>query len=226
MFAPVPAFVAVLSFVAVRLFLASASVRGRVEALTEMVGSDARVAVSANALDVEAAAVRREWLATEMHALAVAGLSPFALDLRDYYANPAALARLAARVDMVWTTGGNVFVLREALTRSRFDELLVARVRDDSIAYGGCSAGACVCAPTLRGIESIENAHAAGEPIFEGLGLVDYSIAPHLGAEGEAGAAIARLVDYFQRARMPYRALRDGQAIVVNAGRSFTIDFH
>jgi dipeptidase E len=209
-----------------RLFLASASVRGSIPALTELVGHDARIGVSANALDMEPEAERREWLGRETRALASAGFSPVKLDLRDYFADPAALVELLARLEMVWATGGNVFVLRKALQRSRLDELLPAAVRDDSLAYGGSSAGACVCAPTLRGIDLIDNAYAAGEPVFEGLGLVDYSIAPHLGAEGEGGKAIARLVDHFERAGMPYRALRDGQAIVVRNGDSTTIEFY
>lgn len=208
-----------------RLFLASASVRGSVQALIALVGFGARVAVSANAFDMEADAERREWLGREMRALARAGLAPVELDLRDYYADPAALGEGIARFEMVWMTGGNVFVLRKAMKWSGFDKLLLAHLRDDSLAYGGCSAGACVCGPTLCGIDLIDDAHAAGEPIFEGLGLVDYSIAPHFGAEGEVGEAIARLVAYWEEAEMPYRALRDGQAIVVCDGDSTTIEF-
>lgn len=209
-----------------RLFLTSASVRGRVQALIDLVGSDARVAISANALDMEADAERREWLTKEMRALSGAGLSPVELDLRDFYADSAALVASLADLDMVWATGGNVFVLRKALKLSGLDELLIARLGDDSLAYGGCSAGACVCGPTLRGIELIDNAHAAGEPIFDGLALVDYSIAPHFGADGEAGQTIARLVSYLRDNAMPFRALRDGQAIVVRDGHSATIDFY
>jgi peptidase S51-like protein len=104
-------------------------------------------------LDMEPDAERREWLGTETRALASAGFSPVELDLRGYYADPAALVELLARLDMVWATGGNVFVLRKALHRSRLDELLLAHLGDDSLAYGGCSAGACVCGPTLRVID-------------------------------------------------------------------------
>jgi dipeptidase E len=210
----------------VRLFLASASVRGRVPTLTELVGDGAKIGVSANALDREPDVERTEWLAKETHALESAGLCPVELELRDYYADPAALVEVLARLDMVWATGGNVFVLRRALQRSRLDELLLAHLRNDLLAYGGCSAGACVCGPTLHGIDLIDDAHAAGEPIFDGLGLVDYSIAPHLGADGEAGKAIRRLVTHFESAGMPYRALRDGQAIVVQNGNSRTIEFY
>lgn len=149
--------------------------------MTDLVGSNASVGVSANAFDMEAEAERREWLRQEMRALSGAGLSPVELDLRDYYADQAALVERIDRLDMLWATGGNVFVLRKALKRSRLDELLLSRLRDDLLAYGGCSAGACVCGPTLRGIDLIDDAHAAGTPIFDGLGLVDYSIAPHAG---------------------------------------------
>lgn len=210
----------------VRLFLASASVRGPVQALTDLVGEDARVAIVANALDMEAELERREWLAKEMQALAGAGLSPVELDLRDFYADPGTLVESLTDLDMVWATGGNAFVLRSALKSSGLDELLLARLGDDSLAYGGCSAGACVCGPTLRGIELIDDAHAAGEPIFDGLALVDYSIAPHVGADGEAGEAIAPFVSYLRDNAIPYRALRDGQAIVVRDGHSTTVNFY
>lgn len=209
-----------------RLFLASASVRGRVEELTDLVGSGASVAVSANALDMEGDSERRAWLETELHALSAAGLSPGELDLRECYGDPPALSERLARFEMVWATGGNAFVLRKALERSGLDELLLTRLGDDSLAYGGSSAGACVCGPTLRGIDTIDDAYAAGDPIFEGLGLVDYAIAPHVGAEGEPGEAIARLVAYYARAGIPYRALRDGQAIVVRNGGSTMIDLY
>jgi dipeptidase E len=208
------------------LVLASARVRGPVQALTDLVGRSAAVGVSANAFDAEGESERRDCLEQELRALAGAGLSPVELDLRDYYADRAALVAVLDRLDMVWATGGNVFVLRQALARSGLDELLLPRVRDGSLAYGGCSAGACVCGPTLRGIELIEDAHAGGTPIFDGLGLVDYSIAPHAGADGEVGETIDRLVAYFVSAGMPYRALRDGQAIVIRDGGSSTLELY
>jgi dipeptidase E len=208
----------------VRLFLSSASVRGRVEALTELVGPNARVGVSANALDMEPDGERGGWLRKEIRALTGAGLSPAELDLRACYDDPKALDETLARLDMVWATGGNVFVLRKALQRSGLDERLVACLRDDSLAYGGCSAGACVCSPTLRGIELIDDAYAAGEPIYDGLGVVDHAIVPHVGAEGEVGETIARLAAYFERAGVRYRALRDGQAIVVHGAETALIE--
>lgn len=208
-----------------RLFLSSATVSGSVEALTELVGPAASVGVCANALDAEPGEQREAWLLKEMRALACAGLSPAAIDLRACYDDPQALGEMLACLDMVWATGGNVFVLRKAFRRSGLDELLPARLLDDSLAYGGCSAGACVCGPSLRGIELIDDAYAADEPIYEGLRLVDHAIAPHAGASGETGEVIAALVAYYEREGLPYWALRDGQAIVVSGEDTRLIEF-
>jgi len=203
----------------VRLFLTSAGVRGHVEELTALVGDGAKVAVSANALDLVVSEDERAlWLGRELAALARAGLAPYELDLRR--AGAAALGD----VDMLWATGGNAFVLRKALERSGVGDALVARLHDGSLAYGGSSAGACVCGPTLQGIELIDDAYADGEPIFAGLGLVDFCVAPHFEADGEAGETIARLVAHYRATGTPYRALRDGEAVVIRDGDLTAID--
>lgn len=193
-----------------RLFLTSAGVRGRVDALTELVGAGAGVAVSANALDEVDPAERDRWLDLELSTLAGAGLDPFEVDLR---------RETVEGADMFWATGGNAFVLRRALAASGMDALLRERVASDTLAWGGSSAGSCVCGPTLRGIELIDD---AGEsPIFDGLGLVDYSIVPHAGTD-----AMTPFVDYLRGNGLPYRELRDGEAIVVHGARETMIGCH
>lgn len=82
--------------------------------------------------------MRRDWLAAELSALARAGVDPFELDLRDYYDPPGGvLARALREVDMVWATGGSVFVLIDAIQRSGVDAVLCTRLREDALAYGG-----------------------------------------------------------------------------------------
>ncbi len=205
-----------------RLFLCSSTVTAAVDELTELVGGGARVAVVANALDSDEG-LRAAWLDRELAGLAQAGLSPQELDLRHYYEGRGALGTALDGVDMVWATGGSVFVLIDAMSRSGLDRELTRRVGDDSLAYGGTSAGACICAPTLRGFELIEDDLPASGPSWDGLAFVPYSIVPHVGAAGAAGAAIDRLVTHLRANRVPHRTLRDGDAIVVRHGRTLDV---
>ena len=46
--------------------------------------------------------------------------------------------------------------LRRALAASGADEMIADLVRADRIVYGGNSAGACVLAPSLRGLETVD----------------------------------------------------------------------
>lgn len=209
-----------------RLFLCSSSVVGEVAELTDLLGGGRRVAVTANALDT-VPEMRRDWLTAELSALASAGVDPFEIDLRDYYGPSAGtLASALSEVDMVWATGGSVFVLIHAMQRSGFDQVLHTRLRDATLAYGGCSAGACVCAPSLRGFEAIEDEMPEGGPSFLGLGLIPFSIVPHHGSTGAAGEAIDRLLAALDAEGTPYRTLRDGQALVVRGNEIVTVTMH
>ena len=200
-----------------RLLLCSQCVRGEVAELTEMVGAGARAAVIANALD-GSGEFRAQWLEVEVAALRRAGLEPFELDLRG--------ATLPADLDgaaMVWGTGGSAFALIDALEGSGLGAILRERLADDSLAYGGTSAGACVCAPTLRGFELFDPVADDGRPPPAGLGLVSFSIVPHFGAGGGLGVDMARLAAFLAIRGMPYRTLRDGEALAVRGGQTRAI---
>jgi dipeptidase E len=130
-----------------RLFLASSRLTSTARVLSELVGPGARAVVVANALDNLPGFPRENWVAEERRVLESGGFSTRELDLRCYYADSSALASNLSQVDLVWATGGNAFVLREALHRSGLDTLIVDRIADDTLVYAGYSAGACVCAP-------------------------------------------------------------------------------
>lgn len=185
------------------LYLASFRLTGSERDLARVAGPGGRVAVVLNALDSVPQFPREEWFEDECAALRALGLDPFELDLRE----PLELAG----VDLVWAVGGNVFVLREAMRRSGLDRVLQA----GEVAYGGYSAGACVAGSTLRGLELVDEVTAVEEPIWDGLGLVDYAIAPHYRSDHPDAERIEAVVKAFAARGIPYRALRDGEAIVV-----------
>lgn len=86
--------------------------------------------------------------------------------------------------DLIWVREGDVHTLRYTFARSKADDALVALLNDDALVYGGYSAGVCVLAPTLRGLEMVDDPpsvrHLYGaDPIWEGLGILDYCMVPH-----------------------------------------------
>ena len=89
------------------------------------------------------------------------------------------------------------------------------------LVYGGFSAGNCVATQTLKGIELIDNPVQMPEgynkeTIWDGLGLVKFSIAPHYRSEHPESGMIEKVVVYFEENNMPYRAIHDGEVLVIN----------
>jgi dipeptidase E len=210
--------------VPVRLFLASSdlSFPAQGEALAAqlagLVGAGGRTAIVLNALDDEPDLPRRARLEHEQHGLATLGSDAFELDLRDYYEQPAGLREALAGAGLVWVTGGNAFTLRAAMARSGLDVLLLERLGENSVVYGGYSAGACAAGPPLRGADLFDAGGAAEEPLWGGLGLVDFSIVPHYRSGGSDGGEFEQIAAHLQLRGLAHRVLRDGQAIVVDGG--------
>jgi dipeptidase E len=210
---------------AMRLFLSSWRLDKRAKALTQLIGAGVRTAVVLNASDNLSDFLRAERLEEERRVLEMLSLPAFELDLRVYFGHHAALRSALKGVGLIWVTGGNVFVLREAIRRSGLDDFIGEELRSGALAYGGYSAGACVAGQTLRGLEIVDDATAVNEPIWQGLGLVNCSIAPHYRSDHPESKSIEEVVGYFEARRMPYRPLRDGQALIVRGGTSRVVEW-
>jgi dipeptidase E len=205
-----------------RLYLSSYRVGDRAGSLLALLGSGKKVAIIANALDnisPTARAIFRDEVYDPHVELRSLGLETEELDLRRYFGDPGALRTRLGGFDLVWVTGGNAFVLRRAMKQSGFDDVITHMLDRDEIVYGGFSAGAVVAAPTLRGIDLIDDiaevpAGYDPEPVWEGLGLIDYAIVPHFRSPHPESAAAERAVRHMMSRGMRYRALRDGEVIV------------
>jgi dipeptidase E len=140
------------------------------------------------------------------------GLEVTAIDLRD----PNAAGRLG-RVDIVWVRGGNVFALRRAMADTGTDQVLTDLIQSDAITYGGYSAGACVLAPDLSGLEQVDDITATVDPVMTGLGVLDRPFVPHVRSPGHPEAAACdALAAWYQNAGQPHWALRDGEVLIVD----------
>jgi dipeptidase E len=205
-----------------RLYLSSYRVGDRAGALLALLGNGRRGALIENALD-NVSRTARELFRSEVHdpvaEFTSLGIELTRIDLRDHFGGPGGLAEALRQFDLVWVVGGNSFVLRRAMRASGFDEAVVPLVEDDAIVYGGFSAGAVVAAPSLRGLELMDDPHEVPdgyppEVVWEGLGLIDHVIVPHYRSEHPESRAAERTVRYLSGRGLRYRTLRDGEAVV------------
>jgi dipeptidase E len=206
-----------------RLYLSSFRMGDHPDYLAALSGESGRSAVViANALDGEQAGVRRSGVENELAGLAGLGFDAVELDLRDYFGHEQRLRHDLGGIAMAWLRGGNVFMLRYALFRSGGDVIFRDLLAADMLVYAGYSAGACVLSPSLRGLEAVDDAGAVtrvygSEPVRDGLGLLDEAFVPHYRSPGHPEtAAIELVVARYQAAGVAYRALRDGQVLLIN----------
>ncbi len=205
-----------------RLYLSSFRIGNCPEHLVAMARGDDRVAVIANSMDGASDEVREQAVARELDALAAIGFVAEEIDLRRYFADSAPLAADLRRFGTIWVRGGNTFVLRDALARSRADRELIRMLRADAAVYGGYSAGVCVLIPSLRGLEIVDDPEAVTQvygdrPIWDGLGVLDHAIVPHFDSpDHPESEACGRVAAHYRATGVPHRTLRDGEVLVID----------
>lgn len=204
-----------------RMYLSSYLWGNKPELLFHMLGSNKHVALITNSADQFPEPGIVERLQQDQAYLSNLGMTSERLDLRDYFNNNDALVNDIKKFGLIWVRGGNAFVLRRAFSQSGLDKILPQLLEEDLLVYGGYSAGACVMGSTLRGLELVDDAMAAPEGyqtkvLWDGLNILPYAIAPHFKSIHPESSLIDESVAYYKSHNIPYRAIRDGEAIVVN----------
>ena len=208
-----------------RLYLSSYRLGRHPEALVKLMRGATHIGVIPNAGDgykTDDPNLLHPWLDRESQALRDIGLEPHVFDLKPYFKQPAQHIRTAlAQFDALWVLGGNSFVLRRAFRLSGFDEVLPGLLQADELVYAGYSAGIDQLCPSLHGVELVDDPHHIpdGYPnqiIWDGLGLLPYSIAPHYKSDHPEAAAMDDSVQYLIDHHLPFIALRDGEEIIVD----------
>ena len=204
-----------------RLYLSSFRNGNRPEELLRLLSGGRRTALIMNAVDFLDPTVREGQTRQEMERLHDIGLEPTELDLRHYFGKTDELRAAFGQFDLVWVRGGNCFVLRRAFRHCGMDEVTKELLASDALVYGGYSAGIDMLTPSLHGAELVDDptivpAGYDAEIIWECLGLVPYAIAPHYKSDHPESAAVDKSVEYLIDNHIPFIALRDGEAIVID----------
>ncbi|MEV6284750.1 Type 1 glutamine amidotransferase-like domain-containing protein [Kribbella sp. NPDC051770] len=202
-----------------KLYLSSFRLGDHPERWVAMLPPRARIGVICNAIDIVEPVEREEKVRAEHRWLVELGLLPTEIDLRDFAPAKTApdLPALLSQFDGLWVRGGNVFTLRTAMARSGLDQVLPELIRSEQLVYAGYSAGGCVLAPSLRGLELCDDSAVVDEVLWDGLGLIDEAFVPHLDSPGHPETdLIDKVRDLYERTGVPYVGLRDGQALVID----------
>ena len=184
------------------------------------------MAYISNAKDYHGPKIRQQRMEENFGYWKSLGLSPLEIDLRTYFQKPG-VERTLDGYEFIWLAGGNTFLLRRALKYTGIDEYLIKRVAEDSVIYGGESAGAIMATPTLRGSEDAstneDNPNYAPKPytkeaIWDGLGLIDYVVVPHYKTPG-LEESIDGYVNYLKEHKIPFITIREDEAVLVNGDK-------
>ncbi len=173
--------------------------------------SQTTVALIANAKDYYTERPRKFVVDGLVEYMENLGLTLDQIDLREYDSEEPLKERLKP-YDLVWAMGGNTYMLRYEMRRSKFDKIIKSLVEEGKV-YGGDSAGALVAGISIAGVELADEPSFAEELIEEGLNLVPFVILPHVD-----DIEFAHIVPIFNEKHKDKNIilLKDSQAVVFN----------
>ena len=151
------------------------------------------------------------------------GFETTVLDLRNYFDKQDELLEYLKDKKAFYVIGGNVFTLRRAMKLSGFDNYLLSKIDDDNVLYSGFSAGICVLADNLKGLDLVDqpdiDPYNYGSIIYNGVGIIDYLPVPHYKSNHPESEAMNEVVKYLESNGLPYKTLCDGDVIVENSSK-------
>jgi dipeptidase E len=205
-----------------KFYLSSYKIGDREEELKRMISStNMKVAYIPNALDfTDDMERRKESEENDINDLREFGLSVERLDLKEYFDQKERLKEKIMEYGVIWVRGGNTFVLRQAMKLSGFDEILLDIQKNDNLVYGGYSAGVCVLGPSLRGLEIVDDVSIfpykeIKDIIWEGVGVLNYSIVPHYRSDHPESERVEEVVAFMIKEKILFKALKDGEVITL-----------
>lgn len=203
-----------------KFYLSSYKIGNDVDKLKNLIPENKKTAYIPNALDFSSDIERRKQSEiTDIDQLKSLGLDVEILDLREYFDKQIELEKKILEFGVIWVRGGNLFVLRQAMKISGFDNVL-KNILKNNILYGGFSAGICILAPTLRGMDLIDDSNVKPyknqqEIIWDGLDILDYSIIPHYHSDHPESESANKAVEYMIENKLLFKALKDGEVIII-----------
>ena len=204
-----------------RFYLSSFKLGEQSHLLVDLYGNERPLGYIANALDhVTDTAWLEDLIASDMGALRSVGLQAQRLDLREFFGSAGKLRAATEGLSGLWVSGGNVFVLRQAMNLSGLDEFLRGPSVPDDFTYGGYSAGCCVLSPSLKPYAIVDDSDVKPYPqiseiLWDGLGILDFAFMPHFQSNHSESDLIEKEIEFCVENNIAYRTFQDGDVLLL-----------
>lgn len=202
-----------------KLYLSSYKVGDKVEELRKWISEHGnKICLIPNSRDIYPESERKEKeIQADVEELTSIGFDVTIISLKDYFDKKEELIKSLEKFRAFYVIGGNVFTLRQAMYLSGFDEYLKTVENDNNYLYAGYSAGICVLAKDMHGLDICDdpNINPYGiETMWNGLGYFDYIFLPHYKSNHKETELIDASVDYCNQHNIKYKTLSDGDVII------------
>ena len=205
-----------------KLYLSAYQLGNKKAVLKKLLRHNKTIGYIPNALDYSTKSKRdrHRHIKGNIAVLTALGLEVHLIDLRKYFGKSKTLQRKLKTLGGVWVSGGNVFVLRQAMKLSGFDKIIQELSQNDNYVYGGSSAGGCVLSMRLDAYKIVDDATETPYPskkvTWGGLGFLPYTFLPHYNSDHHESAGVEKEVKYCIKHKILFKALRDGEVIITS----------
>lgn len=207
-----------------KLYLSSYKVGNKAEELKKwIVEHNNKICLIPNSRDIYPEGERKtEGIQKDVKELEDLGFEVTVISLKDYFNNKEELYERLEKFSAFYVIGGNTFALRQAMFLSGFDKFLKSIENNPNYLYAGYSAGICVLAKDMHGLDVCDdpNINPYGiETIWEGLGYFDYIFLPHYKSNHKETKLIDDSVEFCIKNNIKFKTLRDGDVILEDTSK-------
>ncbi len=206
-----------------KYYLSSYKLGNEIESLHTLIGqTSGKFGYIPNALDFSNADPiwRKKYIEEDIEDLRSNGAEVEILDLKNYFGKEKELEEKLQTLGGVYVSGGNTFVLRQAMKISGFDQIFPDLTKRNDFLYIAYSAGVCLLSDSLKYYAMTDNANdfpyqQIKETVWEGLGVLDFIFEPHYDSDHPESEStdceIKKLVDD----KVLFKAYRDGEVLIL-----------
>lgn len=201
-----------------QLYMSSQKFGNKIDILKKWIKEhDNKILLIFNALDVKDEKKIESNIKEDVNLLQEIGFDVKIVDLKEYFENNKRLEKDFIKYKACCVMGGNVFVLRQAMKYSGFDEFLYKNISENDFLYIGYSAGCCILCKDLKIFQTVDEPirfYEKDRILYDGLNLIDYIFIPHYKSNYHKANLIDEVVKKCKFENKKFQAISDGDVII------------